>query len=263
MVPLPLEPQGGGDAALALTGERTVPGVAHENYWFQRHVAAYAFAARRRSGLRVLDAGCGEGYGTALLAREGSEGGHGSAGVVGVDLVADVVAHARAAYPGIAFLAEDVCALSLPDTSFDAVVSLQVIEHLPDVPRFLGEVARVLRPGGTFVCATPNRLTFSPGLDVPLNPFHEREYSPAELVATLSPRFHVAELHGLAHGPRLRAVEVLTRRRFGDLTLEHPPGRRPAWLTRTVAAVRPWDFPIRRGGLEASLDLVAVASPRT
>ena len=254
MVPLPLGPQGG-EPALPLTGERTVPGIAHENYWFQRHVAAYTFAARRCQGFSVLDAGCGEGYGTALL-------GEVAAGAVGVDVAVDVVAHARAAYPALRFGVEDLCDLSLADASFDAVVSLQVIEHLPDVARFLGEVARVLRPRGTFVCATPNRLTFTPDRDTPRNPFHVREFSPAELVATLSPRFHVTELHGLAHGPRLRAVELLARRRFPDLTLERPPEHRPAWLTRTIAAVRPWDFPIRLGALDASLDLVAVATPR-
>lgn len=243
-----------GDATLALTGERTVPGVAHENYWFQRHVAAYAFSAARCRGLRVLDAGCGEGYGSALLAA-------GAAHVVGVDAAAEVVAHARAAYPQVTFLAEDLGTLSLPDGGVDAVVSLQVIEHLADVPGFLDEVARVLRPGGTFICATPNRLTFTPGRDTPVNPFHVREFSAAELVAALSARFRVEGLHGVAHGPRLRAVELLSGRRFADLVLQRPPAAWPAWLRRAVAATRPGDFPIRPARVAAALDLVAVAVP--
>ncbi len=241
--------------ALPLTGERTVPGVVHENYWFARHVAAYAYAARHCRGRRVLDAGAGEGYGTALLARAGAR-------ATGVDLAAEVVAHARAAYPGVPFLSADLCDLPLPDASVDVVVSLQVIEHLPDVGRYLAETARVLVPGGVFVCATPNRLTFTPGSDTPVNPFHVREFAPAELAAVLAGRFALAELLGVVHGPRLRAVERLARRPLPELVLARPPDQWPAWLTRTVATVRPRDFPLRRDGLERSLDLLAVARRR-
>ncbi len=161
------------DHTLPLTGERTVPGVAIENYWFARHVAAYRFAVGRSRGLRVVDSGCGEGYGTAMLAATART-------ALGVDRDGAVVAHARRAYPGVEFAEADLCRLPLPDAAFDAVVSLQVVEHLPDVGRCLAEAARVLRPGGELLCATPNRLTFSPG-GAPVNPFHVREYAPAEL----------------------------------------------------------------------------------
>lgn len=240
---------------LVLTGERTLPGIAHERYWFARHLVAYRFAAPRCAGLRVVDAGCGEGYGTALLAAT-------AASAVGVDLAPEVVAHARAAYPRARFVEADLAHLPLARASADAVVSLQVIEHLADVDAFLAEVARVLRPGGRFLCATPNRLTFTPGSEVPVNPFHLQEYAPAEFAAALHPRFRVEALLGVHHGSRLRALELVARRSVPDLVLARPPEHWPRWLSRVVSAVRPSDFRLRVGALDRSLDLLAVATAR-
>jgi SAM-dependent methyltransferase len=242
-----------GQESLPLTGERTVPGIVHENYWFQRHVAAYRLALRGCGGLRVLDAGCGEGYGTALLGTVAAE-------AVGIDLAPEVVAHACIAYPGVRFLVGDLSSLPLPDASVDAVVNLQVIEHLPDSGAFLDEVARVLVPGGRFWCATPNRLTFTPDSDAPVNPFHVKEFAPQELLAELRPRFRSVRLLGVHHGPRVRAIEVAARRSMSDLVLARPPGDWPRWLRMVVAAIRPGDFVVRPERVEASLDLLAVAT---
>ncbi|HVM21300.1 MAG TPA: class I SAM-dependent methyltransferase [Egibacteraceae bacterium] len=249
----PPDSQAGAPSPLPLTGERTVPGVAEENYWFQRHVAAYRFAASRCQGLRVLDAGAGEGYGTAMLAETAAE-------AVGVELVDDVVAHARHAYPRLKFIQADLCEMPLPHASFDAVVSLQVIEHLPDIGRYLAEIERVLRPGGEFICATPNRLTFTPDSDTPVNPFHVIEFSPDELSDLLGRRFRVKAVLGLHHARRVRAVERLARRPFTDLVLDRPPEQWPRWLRRAVRAVRPDDFRLRADALDDSLDLVAIVA---
>jgi SAM-dependent methyltransferase len=215
-----------------------------------RHVAAYAFVAPRVRGLRVLDAGAGEGYGAALLARHARS-------VEAVDNAPEVVAHARAAYPGVRFSCAAVADLPLPTGGVDAVVALQVIEHLRDPRPALAEVARVLAPGGRLWVATPNRLTFPPG-----NPFHFREYAPGELVDVLSGPFDVQGLYGVHHGPRIAALELATRRAFADLVLARPPGAWPAWLRRAVAAVGPADFRVRVGGVARSLDLLAVAGNR-
>lgn len=241
-----------GDRTLPLTGERTVPGVVHENYWFARHVAAYTFAASRAHRLRTLDAGCGEGYGTRMLADT-------AAHVVGVDVAPDVVAHARAAYPGLDFLEADLGRVPSPDATYDLVVSLQVIEHLPDIPGFVTEMARILRPGGEFVCATPNRLTFTPDGDLPVNPFHTVEFTADELADQLSTHFAVHAVLGLHHGPRLRVVERLARRPLPDLVLSAPPQEWPRGLEALVARIRPADFRLRRPHPDESLDLVAVA----
>ena len=245
-------------APLPLTGERTVPGVPEETYWFARHVAASDLAARACAGRRVLDAGCGEGYGLRLLA------GAGAASVVGVELDPAVAAHARATYPEAQVLEADVGAVPLPDASVDVVVTFQVIEHVWDPPAFLAECARLLRPGGELWCATPNRLTFTPGSDVPVNPFHHEELAPDELAARIrgTDGLELRTLLGVHHGPRLRAVEVVARRSFPELVLRRPPQAWSRVLRAVVAAVRPSDFRWRADRLDRSLDLLAVATRR-
>lgn len=243
--------------SLPLTGERTVPGIPHENYWFQRHVVAYRFALARCAGLSVMDAGCGEGYGAAMLSERASR-------VTGVELVPDVVAHARAAYPAerhptVEFVEADLCRLPLPDGSFDSVVSFQVIEHLPDIGGYLDEIHRVLRPGGEFLCATPNRLTFTPDSATPVNPFHVKEFTAGELAECLGSRFRVKAVLGVHHGRRIRGLERMARRSIMDLQFAAPPERWPRWLRVAIAGVRPGDFTLKAADVDASLDLLAVA----
>ena len=238
---------------LILTGERTLPGIPEENYWFQRHVFAYRFAAGHVGGREVLDAGCGEGYGSAILAGAAKS-------VLGIDLDRDVIEHAAENYPAVHFDAGDLAAFPFPDGSFDAVVSLQVVEHLQSPRDFAAECARVLRPGGTLLISTPNRLTFSPeGIR---NPFHTVEFAPAELRGLLEARFEVGMLGGTFHGPRLALVERLIRRPLAERLLSQPVPEWPAWLRRLVGRVTPGDFRIRERDVERSLDLVAVARRR-
>ncbi|CAN5372385.1 class I SAM-dependent methyltransferase [soil metagenome] len=238
---------------LPLTGERTVPGVAEENYWFQRHVVAYSHAATRSRGRRVVDSGSGEGYGTAML-------GDVAADVTGVELVGPVVDHARLAYPDSRFLQADICDTGLPDASADVVVNLQVIEHLPDVGRFLAETRRILVPGGQFIVATPNRLTFTPHDHGPTNIFHVEEFTAAELTHRLTEvgGFKVDRVLGLHHGPRIRAIEDATGTTFTDLVLSDPTDWAP-WLRSVVRRIAPADFVWRDTDLDASLDLLVIA----
>src|SRR6185503_1227303 len=99
--------------------------------------------------------------------------------------------------------------LPLPDDAVDVVVNFQVIEHLWDQGQFLRECARVLRPGGELLISTPNRITFSPGRDTPLNPFHTRELNAAELTELLvEAGFTVTTMTGVRHGPRLAALDA-------------------------------------------------------
>ena len=242
-------------AALTLTGERTLPGIDAENYWFRRHEAAYAAMAPFCGGARVVDAGSGEGYGAALLHR------YGAGPVVGLELDPSVAAHAATRYPHVPVARADLQRLPMRSGAVEVVVSSQVIEHLWDQPGFVAECARVLRPAGTLVVTTPNRLTFSPGLATPVNPFHTRELSPDELVEVLSPHFSVSRLLGVSHGARLRRWE----RRDGSLVvaqLAAPPEAWPARLASFVRSVRAGDFTISPHGVDASLDLFAVAVRR-
>ena len=246
--------------SLVLTGERTLPGIPDENYWFQRHVVAYRLAAAAAGGRVVLDAGCGEGYGLRMLADAGA------ARVIGADLEAAVVEHVARTYarPGgpIEVHTCELMSLPLADDEVDLTVSFQVIEHLHDIPGYLRSLARVTRPGGQVWIATPNRLTFTPGSDTPVNPFHTREFTAAELRDELEDAgLTVGPVLGIHHGPLLRGVERLTRSTLPDLLVADGAGPDgwPAWLRALVHRVRPEHFVVHDRDLDASLDLLALA----
>lgn len=163
-------------ADLEFTGERFLPGLVGEIVYEHGH--RYAFARRFAAGRRVLDAACGEGYGSALL-------GDVAAAVTGIDIDPATVAHARAAYagrPNLRFVDGSVTSLPLSDASVDLVVSFETIEHLDaaDQPRMLAEFARVLAPGGLVVLSSPNRPQYSEARNY-ANPFHRHELDREEL----------------------------------------------------------------------------------
>lgn len=246
---------------LVLTGERTLPGIPDERYWFERHVVAYLGAAERVRATgsdTVLDAGCGEGYGLALLRQAGARR------VIGVDLDASVVAHVRATYtaadPAIEVHAAELSHLPLKDGEVALTVSFQVIEHLYDIPGYLASLRRVTRPGGEVWIATPNRLTFTPGSDVPLNPFHVREFTADELHRELDAAgFEVRQLIGVHHGQRLRALEETLGQPVTDAIAATDPADWRDDLRAAVHATRADDFAVRPDDLDASLDLIAIA----
>ncbi|GAC56173.1 putative methyltransferase [Gordonia hirsuta DSM 44140 = NBRC 16056] len=249
------------DQHLALTGERTVPGIPAENYWFRRHEIAYEFMVPRSAGREVLEAGSGEGYGAALLARR-------AASVTCVDYDAAAVEHTRRRYPEVKIHQGNLIELPLAEASVDQVVNFQVIEHLWDQPGFVTECHRVLRPGGELAMSTPNRITFSPGLDVPLNPFHTRELNAAELTELLeSGGFEVTELYGVYHGPRLRELDAKWGGSLIDAQIERALAGQdwPAQLVDDVAALTAADFeivPAADREIDTSLDLLAFAVRR-
>lgn len=245
---------------LPLTGERTVPGVAVENYWYRRHEAAYRAVAPMLPAGRLLELGVGEGYGAALLAS--------TRRVLGVDYDAPTLRHVARRYPEVAAVRGNAVALPVAEKSVDAVVSMQLVEHLWDQPAHVAECARVLRPGGVLVLSTPNRLTFSPGYDPatdrPRNVYHSRELSPAEIAALVAPVLPDATLYGLRAGTRLRELDERARRRYdADLVkaqLGTPADEWPAELAAMVGSVTAADFELSTVDLDDALDLVVVAS---
>ncbi|MGH2898589.1 MAG: class I SAM-dependent methyltransferase, partial [Solirubrobacteraceae bacterium] len=136
-------------SGLEATGERLIPEAFAGSLVLAEHLARYRFAARLARGRAVLDAACGEGYGSAMLAAAGA------ASVVGIDIDAETVAHARATH-GIDAREGDVGRLPCEDASFDLVVSFETIEHVAEPERALDEFRRVLSPGGILVVSTPN-----------------------------------------------------------------------------------------------------------
>jgi 2-polyprenyl-3-methyl-5-hydroxy-6-metoxy-1,4-benzoquinol methylase len=237
---------------LQLTGERTVPGIAAENYWFRRHEAAYEFLAPQVAGRTVLEVGCGEGYGTNLLAGAART-------VLGIDYDALTAAHAAECYPAAGFARANLAALPVRTGCVDVVATLQVIEHVWNHAEFVAECRRVLPPGGRLMVTTPNRLTFSPGLDTPVNPFHTKEFTAAELTELIAAHgFAIDAVLGLHAGPRLAELDA----RYGSFVgaqLETPPERWQHELKQDVSSVTTTDFLVHERDLDDSLDLFVLA----
>ena len=255
---VPDVPQAPVDDVLTLTGERTIPGLDVENYWFRRHEVVYQQLAPRCAGLEVLEAGCGEGYGADLISRVARR-------VIALDYDETTVAHVRARYPRVEVMHGNLAELPLADASVDVVVNFQVIEHLWNQTQFVRECARVLRPSGLLMVSTPNRITFSPGRDTPINPFHTRELNADELTRLLvDAGFTSVSMSGVFHGPRLAEMDA----RHGGSIIDAQIARAvadapwPAELLADVAAVTSADFDVVDADdrdIDDSLDLVAIA----
>ncbi len=184
---------------LALTGERTLPDVPAENYWFRRHLAVYEWIASRVQGLRVIDLACGEGYGADLLARH-------AAAVVGVDANPEAHEHASLRYqrPGLRFERALVETYGDPGCA-DAVTILQTIEHIFEPEALLRHMRSLLTPAGTVYISTPNLLTLAaPGASKSDNPWHLREYRAHEFRELCEAVFDSVEIFGLYHARKLR-----------------------------------------------------------
>ena len=175
--------------ALPFTGERFTPECVRA-IWYE-HFHRYAFARRLAAGKRVLDAACGEGYGSALLAEVAAE-------VTGVDIDAASVAHARARYagkPNLRYECADAARLPFADHSFDLVVSFETLEHLAAQEELLAGFARVLADDGVLVISSPDKRTYSE-LAGFRNEFHVRELYREELLDLLRPHFGAVRLYG-------------------------------------------------------------------
>jgi SAM-dependent methyltransferase len=239
---------------LELTGERTLPDVPEENYWYRRHLAVYRWIAARCGGLRVVDMACGEGYGSAVLAETAAQ-------VTGLDANPEAHEHARLRYSRAGLRFERGLVEEWEDGApWDAIVFLQTIEHVIEPASLLRRFAGLLAPGGIAYVSTPNRLTLAPaGADRSDNPWHVREYTPDEYRALVEPEFGSVELLGLFHAGKLRMHELALRagwdRAHPALRLTKP------FYSRFVPAISERDFALRLGSLERSLDLLAVCRP--
>jgi 2-polyprenyl-3-methyl-5-hydroxy-6-metoxy-1,4-benzoquinol methylase len=239
---------------LELTGERTLPDVPAENYWYRRHLAVYRWIAGRCAGLRVVDMACGEGYGAAVLAERAHE-------VVGVDANPEAHEHAARKYtrPVLSFaraLVEEFDA----GAPFDAIVFLQTVEHIERPQPLLERFASLLAPGGLIYVSTPNRLTLAPpGAPRSDNPWHVREYDADEFHALLSPLFGSVELLGVHHARKLALHAAAIKLGWDRLHRALRVSER--FYDRFVPAISERDFAIRSGRLERALDFLAVCRP--
>lgn len=194
-------------SVLPKTSERLLPervASRDEHLQYLRHIFAYEQAPPMLDpGARVLDFGCGEGYGAGRLAGHGFE-------VVGVDVDPAVTAHAEAKYGSeqCRFECYSGRRLGFDDGAFDAVVSLQVLEHVEDGALYVEEAARVLRPEGRLILVTPNAATrLKPGAR-PWNRFHLHEYTADELRGLLQGTFADVTLAGVMATDDVYAIEM-------------------------------------------------------
>jgi 2-polyprenyl-3-methyl-5-hydroxy-6-metoxy-1,4-benzoquinol methylase len=237
---------------LALTGERTLPDVPEENYWFRRHLAVYEWIAARAGGLRVIDMACGEGYGSDVLAS-------GAASVVGVDANPEAHEHARLRYTrsNLRFERDLVESFSEPS---DAVVFLQTIEHVQEPGTVLDHFRSLVGKGGVVYLSTPNVLTLAPkGAERSDNPWHVHEYRAGEFEQLCRAHFASVEVYGLFHARKLRVHELALKLGWDAV---HPRLRLTKrfyeWFTPAIAST---DFVLRPSGqadLDRALDFVTV-----
>jgi 2-polyprenyl-3-methyl-5-hydroxy-6-metoxy-1,4-benzoquinol methylase len=247
--------QPAGVPPLELTGERTLPDVPEENYWFRRHLVVYEWIAARVAGLDVIDMASGEGYGANVLAGAARS-------VVGVDANPEAHEHSRLRYvrSNLSF-ARDL--VETYQGEADAISFLQTIEHVEAPGDVLEHFKALLRPGGTAYISTPNVLTLAPkGAERSGNPWHVREYRAEEFAGMLAPHFDRVELYGLYHARKLRAHDWALKLGWDRV---HPrvglTGWFYGWFTPAISA---GDFRLRAGApaaLQGALDFVAVCRP--
>ncbi|OOO03275.1 MAG: putative S-adenosylmethionine-dependent methyltransferase [Chromatiales bacterium USCg_Taylor] len=157
----------------AFMQERYVPGTWSKLAEYE-HLPRYIFARQMAQGKRVLDFGCGTGYGSALLAE-------GALSVVGLDIDVAALAWARETHrhARLQFIQRDDLGAGLPDAAFDLITCFEVIEHVaePMQKAAVQQFARLLAQGGVLVISTPNpEITAKYGE----NPYHLREMTEAE-----------------------------------------------------------------------------------
>lgn len=251
------------------TGERLVADDPLFAADISRHVVAYRFAQEQVRGKTVLDAGCGDGYGTNMLAQTAVR-------ALGVDRSADTIAIAARRYqrPNLSYRVCDLERLSDLGERFEAVFHFQVIEHLVDPRPFLRQARAVLQPGGSVIITTPNRVN-----SFVENPYHVHEYVADELAALLREIFPRVEMRGVCGNERVMAFERARGTQANKILRLDPLGLRRLvpralieWayprLARLVrrniaaadsaaAAISPADFHIS-DDCEGSVDLLAI-----
>jgi ubiquinone/menaquinone biosynthesis C-methylase UbiE len=142
---------------------------------------------------RILDCGCGTGYSLAHIASIFPTGDY-----VGIDADQGAIDYAAKKYPSMTYAVMNGLDIKFPAASFDVVLSFEVLEHLgrSEQERYLSEMSRVLRPGGTLVLSTPNRDVFSLGHADSVNPYHIGELTLPEMERLLAAHFESPTIYG-------------------------------------------------------------------
>ena len=234
------------------TGERMIPTLQGEiSVVFARHALTYEYALKYVEGRTVLDAGCGTGYGSNMLASRARS-------VRAIDLSAEAIDYCRTHYaaPNLDFIRMDVTRLGFR-RAFDVAVSFQVIEHLPDLDAFLNSLKETVLPGGMILLATPNVGT--PRTGDAANPFHCNEMSYDALHTLLGRHFSSFRILGIGHAQPNAARSFIYRSplyKLGKLLRRGSLVKKLANKTLALTSFRV----ISEKVAEEAMDLIAVCS---
>ncbi len=196
---------------MKFTGERLVPDFEGYDALFLEHMTRYRFAAELVRGKRVLDVGCGCGYGTYHLSRAGAPA------VLGIDVAEDAIAYCEKNYrnDGLAYEIRDAMATQLEAGAYDVIVAFEMFEHVDDPERLLREIRRLLADDGVLVISTPNAHTYATARIGERNEFHHKEYTPEEFGSMLEHVFPAVRFY--TQGPAF-GVNVLPVGEVGTQT---------------------------------------------
>ena len=266
------------------TSERVTPGrqvSLRQHVLYLRHLFAYEYAKSQiPRQARVVEVGCGDGYGADILSRHIDR-------MVGLDVDERVVEHAtkRYASENCSFRAYDGVRIPYPDGSFDAALSFQVIEHVEDDSHYVAEIRRVLASSGVLYLTTPNRLLRVAAGKKPWNQYHLREYTAPDLEAVLRPAFAEVQIRGVRATDEVEQIEHERLREIRKMVAFDPLNLRSRipepvkqWIGRLVegrkrgkdaaasqgGASDPFDqfgvsdYRVSAGDFERGLDLLAV-----
>ncbi|MHB1406039.1 MAG: glycosyltransferase [Desulfitobacteriaceae bacterium] len=213
---------------MEFTGERFIPNGVNDPELEIEHMQRYYAIALAVRGKTVLDAACGEGYGSDILAQNALQ-------VYGIDISAEAIEHAQSQYVGrnLTFIQASVDSIPIGDHSIDIVVSFETIEHLDEITqvKFLKEMKRVLKDGGFLVISTPNKLIYSdlPGYQ---NKHHSREFYEEDFRILLEEHFkHVDfydqqfEVVSLIDHPQVKTELIKTEIYNGEELDKRIPGK--------------------------------------
>ncbi|WP_270562937.1 class I SAM-dependent methyltransferase [Clostridium beijerinckii] len=159
------------------------------NFFLQRYKFAGRYIKEQDS---VLDIACGSGYGTKYVFDKITSN------IIGADLSKGAIQNNKEKYPNIEFTVQDATKTTFTEKKFDVILSMETFEHIPLdlLDNYLCEMNRLLKENGIFICTTPQ----NDNGDIPLVPWHVKEYSLKEFKEILSKHFYLEKVYGSKNG---------------------------------------------------------------